>query len=341
VFGKLRQLVVSVVIIAIAAGAGLVAVGILDPSLFTPDPSTGSSLRPAASPDPSTGPGASGAATLDPEPSTVPSGETAILVGAGDIADCERSEDELTAGLVENIAGTVFTLGDNAYPDGTHRDFAECYAPTWGRPDILERTRPAAGDEDYDTPDARAYFDYFGEAAGNPSEGFYAYDAGTWRVYVLNSNCASVGGCGEGSRQLTWLQGDLVANPRDCVLAIWHHPYFSSGSSGGGDATVRNFWRVLTEAGAELALSGHDHVYERFAAQTAEGDLDPEGLVQFVVGTGGADPDRFHTLGPNSLVRERGIFGVLVLRLQPGAYAWEFITVAGRDFTDAGTAQCH
>lgn len=336
---KLRQLVVSVVIIAVALGAGLVVTGVIHPSPPGPDPSAPASAR--ATPGPSGAARTSAPRTPDRVPGPTPGGETAILVGAGDIADCDRAEDEVTANLLEEIAGTVFTLGDNAYPDGTRANFEACYGPTWGRPDIKNRTRPAAGDEDYDTPGAVPYYDYFGDAAGRRTEGYYAYDAGTWRVYVLNSNCASVGGCGDGSAQLTWLEGDLAANRRDCVLAIWHHPYFSSGPSGGGDATVRNFWRVLSEAGAEVALSGHDHVYERFGPQTAEGDPDPQGLVQIVVGTGGADPDRFHTLGPNSLVRERGIFGVLVLRLQPGSYEWEFITVAGREFSDTGHADCH
>lgn len=337
-FSKLQQLVISVAIVAIALGAGLVVTGIIHPTPVGPTASGGPTAR--ATPQRSDRPGASARRSVEPAPTAV-EGETAILVGAGDIADCERSEDEVTANLLEEIAGTVFTLGDNAYPDGTRRNFEECYGPTWGRPDIKNRTRPAAGDEDYDTQGAVPYYEFFGDAAGRPTEGYYAYDAGTWRVYVLNSNCASVRGCGDGSPQLAWLEGDLAANPRDCVLAMWHHPYFTSGPSEGGDATVRNFWRVLSEAGAELALSGHDHVYERFAPQTAEGDQDPDGLVQIVVGTGGADPDRFHTLGPNSIVRERGIFGVLVLRLQPGAYEWEFITVAGREFTDTGRAECH
>ena len=338
-FANFRQLILSLVVVAIAAGVGLVVVGIIHLAPIADQPSTAPAS--GATAGRSGEPGSSPRGTAEPTPGSSRGGETAILVGAGDIADCDRSEDEITADLIEGIAGTVFTLGDNAYPDGTRRDFEECYAPTWGRPDIKERTRPAAGDEDYDSNGAAAFYEYFGEAAGHPSEGYYAYDAGTWRVYVLNSNCANVGGCGEDSPQLTWLQRDISANPRDCVLAMWHHPYFSSGPSGGGDATVRNFWRVLAEAGAEVVLSGHDHVYERFSAQTAEGESDPKGLVQFVVGTGGADPDRFHTLGLNSVIRERGIFGVLVLRLQPGAYTWEFITIAGREFSDTGSAQCH
>ena len=44
---------------------------------------------------------------------------TATLVGAGDIAGCDFRADRATARLLGNTPGTVFTLGDNAYPDGT------------------------------------------------------------------------------------------------------------------------------------------------------------------------------------------------------------------------------
>ena len=274
-----------------------------------------------------------------PEPTAV--GPVAILVGAGDIAECDRHEDELTADVLERIPGTVFTLGDNAYPDGTSRDFEDCYGPTWGRPSIKERTRPAVGDNEYDTPGASGYFKYFGPAAGEAPSGYYGYDAGAWRVYVLNSECREAGGCEKGSPQEAWLLSDLEAEPRECVLAMWHEPLFSS-SSGGGRSSMRNLWRVLQEAGAELVLSAHHHAYERFDPQTGGGIADPErGIVQIVAGTAGGDPEEFGSPSPNSVVRQSRVFGVLRLELAPGSYAFEFITVAGPEFSDQGSGMCH
>ena len=46
-----------------------------------------------------------------------------VLVGAGDIASCQSSGDEATANLLDGISGTVFTLGDNVYEDGTASEF--------------------------------------------------------------------------------------------------------------------------------------------------------------------------------------------------------------------------
>lgn len=264
-----------------------------------------------------------------------------MLVGAGDIADCDRQQDSLTADALERVPGTVFTLGDNAYPNASVQDFERCYEPTWGRPSIKDRTRPTPGDDDYDTPGAAGYFAYFGDAARDPATGYYAYDAGAWRVYVINSSCRQVGGCAEGSAQELWLRADLAANPRECVLAMWHEPHFSSGPKGGSDS-MRQMWRVLYDAGAELILNGNHHVYERFAPQSPAGKADPErGIVEFVVGTGGAAPDGFDAPLPNSLVRKARVYGVLRLDLSPTGYAFEYLDVAGRDFSDRGAGECH
>ena len=146
-----------------------------------------------------------------------------VFVGAGDIANCGHSNDEATAKLLDSIPGTVFTTGDNVYPDGTAAQFADCYAPTWGR--HKDRTRPAPGNHDYHTAGAAGYFNYFGAAAGDPGKGYYSYNLGAWHIISLNSEVTS-------SAQEQWLRADLAANNSRCTLAYWHHPRFSSGQHG-------------------------------------------------------------------------------------------------------------
>jgi alkaline phosphatase len=152
---------------------------------------------------------------------------TVTLVGAGDIAGCYFKADRKTARLVGKIGGTVFTLGDNAYPDGTRQQFRDCYDPTWGN--YKKRTRPTAGNHDYNTAGAKPYFNYFRWRAGRPT-GYYSYDRGSWHIVVLNSNCKEVGGCGKRSAQGRWLRRDLAQNPTKCTLAYFHHPLFASGT---------------------------------------------------------------------------------------------------------------
>jgi acid phosphatase type 7 len=95
---------------------------------------------------------------------------TVTLVGAGDIAGCDFKADRKTATLLGRIPGTVFTLGDNVYPEGTRSQFRDCYDPTWGK--YKKRTRPTAGNHEYHTSGAKSYFDYFGWRAGKPSRGY-------------------------------------------------------------------------------------------------------------------------------------------------------------------------
>jgi acid phosphatase type 7 len=261
-----------------------------------------------------------------------------VLVGAGDIAGCDTTDDEQTAKLLDNIAGTVFTLGDNAYNSGTAAQFANCYNPTWGR--HKARTKPSVGNHEYLTSGASGYFGYFGSAAGDPKKGYYSYDRGTWHVVVLNSNCSQVA-CAAGSAQETWLRADLANHPNKCTLAYFHAPLYSSGQHG-NSTYVRPFWKALYQANADLVLSGHDHSYERFAPQDPYGAFDSaRGMREFVVGTGGKSHYPFGTIRPNSQVRNATTYGVLKLTLHASSYEWKFLPVAGKTFTDSGTTGCH
>ena len=270
-----------------------------------------------------------------PPPPPPPPGGSVIFVGAGDIGDCGRDGKEQTARLLDNIPGTVYTTGDNAYPDGTDADFANCYDASWGR--HKARTMPTPGNHDYHTSGATGYFKYYGTNAGPAGRGYYSFDLGEWHIISLNSNVSMT----STSAQVTWLKADLAANPKKCTLAYWHHPRFSSGDHGNNSST-QPLYQALYDANADVILTGHDHSYERFAPQTATGVADPaRGIRQFVVGTGGRSFYAFGTIEPNSEVRDTGTWGVLKLTLYADRYDWEFIPVAGKTFNDKGTGMCH
>jgi hypothetical protein len=267
-----------------------------------------------------------------------------VVVAAGDIADCNKKGDEETTRLVDAMqSATVLALGDLAYPDGTAEEFAECYGPTWGQ--FKERTEPIPGNHEYETEGASAYFDYFGDAAGNPDKGYYSYDLGSWHIVALNSNCGEGEvRCGPGSAQTEWLKEDLAANADEgrCTLAYMHHPRFSSGEEHGSTPKLEPLWEALYEAGAEVVLSAHEHNYERFAPQDPNGKADPErGIRQFVVGTGGRSHYPIREPIANSEVYNDETYGVLKLTPRPEGYEWRFLPVEGETFTDSGSARCH
>jgi len=272
--------------------------------------------------------------TEPPPPPPPPPGSEFVLVGAGDIAGCSSNGDEATAALLDNIQGTVFTAGDNAYPDGAESDFNDCYDPSWGR--HKGRTRPSPGNHDYHTNNAAPYYAYFGSSAGPAGRGYYSYDLGDWHVVSLNTEVDM----SAGSAQEQWLRSDLAASTKQCIAAYMHKPRFSSGEHGSSTGP-RALWQALYDAGAEIVIVGHDHTYERFAPQTPDGTADPaRGIREFVVGTGGKSLYSFGTPVANSEVRYNSTYGVLKLTLQSGGYGWEFLPTSG-SFRDTGSTSCH
>jgi hypothetical protein len=275
--------------------------------------------------------------------------KSAVVVGAGDIASCTSTGDTATAKLLGSISGTVLALGDNAYAEGSLAQFNDCYGPTWGL--HKARTKPIVGNHEYRTPGAAGYFDYFGATAGEPGKGYYSYNQGAWHIVALDSGCkfwdtGYITGVSQCSSQrqadmIAWLKADLAANPTQCTLAYFHQPLFSSGQSG-NDTSVKPIWDALYAANADVVLSGHDHIYERFAPQTPSGTLhQTRGIRQFTVGTGGVNHGGLGTIKANSKVRNTTTYGVLKLTLNATNYSWKFVPVAGQSFTDSGTTSCH
>lgn len=254
------------------------------------------------------------------------------LVGAGDIGHC-RNNDIATASLLDDLAGVVFTAGDNAYESGTDEEFARCYEPTWGR--FKPRTRPAPGNHDYNTKGAAGYYNYFGASAGPDRTGYYSYDLGSWHILSLNS---SVNG-NAGSAQWNWVRSDLQASHAPCTLAYWHYPVFSSGYDG-NLPHMRDIWALLYEAKAEVVVAAHAHDYERFAPMDAQGRSDEHGIRSFVVGTGGSTLTPLIARQPNSEVFNNETFGVIQFTLRSNGYDWRFLPIDGQTFGDAGSGTC-
>lgn len=265
--------------------------------------------------------GADAAPTSDPSP-VAAAGDAVTLVAVGDIAKVAADGRE-TARLVASLdPDALLVLGDAAYDTGSASDYARAYDPWWGR--FLPITRPAPGNHDYETAGAAGYFGYFADVVAGRR--YYAWNAGSWRLYSLDCEIA----CGARSRQLAWLRADLTAHPTTPAVAYVHEPLFTCSTVHPPETRLRAAWRVLQRYGGQLLLSGHNHAYERFARQDAAGRRDTDGLRQLVVGTGGADSYPLRDRCRHRRAGVDGHDGVLVLRLRPAGYSWRFVATDGR-----------
>jgi len=251
------------------------------------------------------------------------------LAAAGDIARTPE-DGRGTADLIEALGpDAVLALGDNAYSAGSISQYQENYDPTWGA--FQDITRPTPGNHEYRTEGAAGYFEYFREQVhGQP---YYAWDAGPWRMYSLNCEIE----CGRGSEQLDWLTQDLAASADRPALAYVHQPFYTCSTKHAPYGELDDIWEALQDGSGQLLLSAHNHAYERFAQLDAQGKPSPEGLRQFVVGSGGASVYPLESRCANREAQSEAS-GVLTLELRDDSYAWEFIDASGK-VLDSGEQQ--
>lgn len=283
---------------------------------------------------------ASGTPETPNDPTVAPTASTphpiVEMVAVGDIGNCEAdTDDAVAAAVLEEEPAVVALLGDLVYPAGTTQTYRDCFLPSWH--EVVELARPAVGNHDLKSDGGAAYWEIFGDRAGEPTEGWYSYDIGAWHVVVLNSNC-ELGICGPDSPQHDWLVTDLAATDADCVLAYWHHPMTSSGFYG-RYPPVDPLWVASVEGGVDLVLTGHEHYYERLAPLGADVVPDPDGVPLIMAGTGGVELRPRGEVVSGSEVIIDDAFGYLRLELAPDKYEFEFMALDGA-VRDSGAGSC-
>jgi len=167
----------------------------------------------------------------------------------------------------------LLTTGDNAYRSGTNEQFQAGFFEPYQR--LLRNVPvwPVYGNHD---ARRRAFFKIFslpehGESGGLASgtEHYYAFDYGPVHFVVLDTVASDLD---PDAPMLRWLRRDLAANRQPWLIAVFHHPPYTHGShdsdnrrdSGGRMFAVReNVLPLLEQAGVDVVLSGHSHMYER------------------------------------------------------------------------------
>jgi hypothetical protein len=196
-----------------------------------------------------------------------------------------REDVDLVLHVGDIVYGTSATTGDATYV--TYQSwFFDIYSwlsrmpfvPTEGNHD----SRPSNGD-------GLAYLDLFVlPENGAIRERYYSFDEGPVHFIVLDTEYAFQD-LTRRAEQLAWIETDLSTTRQPWKVALFHRSPYSSGAEHGSDLEVRSAFGPLFERyGVNLALSGHDHGYERSVPIRESTNANDHPVTYVVTGGGGA-----------------------------------------------------
>ena len=239
----------------------------------------------------------------------VPGTGTTRFIVFGDSGTGSSAQRTLASLMNNDTFGLALHVGDIAYGNsGGTGDANYATFQSWVF-DIYRnwlRRRPffpSPGNHDTraTTDWGRAYLDLFvlPDEAGagaypDHAERYYSFDYGPVHFVALDTERAFQD-TARRAEQLRWLDADLAATSQPWKVAYFHRSPFSSGEEHGPDLTVQQAFSPLFEKhGVQLALSGHDHGYERSVPWRTGTDVTRQ-AVTYVVSGGGGGP--LYTMG--------------------------------------------
>ena len=193
------------------------------------------------------------------------------LAALGDAGTGERPQYEIAEQLWSARAAFPFDfvllLGDNMYGRQEPQDFVQKFERPYERL-LTGGVRFFAALGNHDRPTNKAYpgFNMGGER-------YYTFVRQTVRFVVLDTNVLD-------APQLAWAEDVLARAGEPWKLVIFHHPIYSDGGRHGSNVELRVVLEpLLVRYGVQVALSGHEHFYERLKPQ--------QGITYFISGAGG------------------------------------------------------
>ena len=261
-----------------------------------------------------------------------------VLVGAGDIADCGTDGDEATAALLDGIAGTVFTAGDNAYERGDARRVPRVLRR---RPGVAIATgpgrRPATTTGKRPVSMATGLLRGGGQGPGGSS--WYSYDLGAWHIIVLDSMCDMVGGCGP-TRPRALARGRPRREPTPC--ARWRSS-ITRASAPASTATKRRWMRSGVRSTPPMSTSSSTATTTTTSASRPRIRMARPTRREASASSSSAPAAPLCATSrewPQQRGTARRRHGVIEFTLHESSYDAEFIA-AGNDFRDVGADDCH
>jgi hypothetical protein len=202
----------------------------------------------------------------------------------------ERLPYDLVLMLGDNIYGGFFGWGG-----GNKKDFEKRFDRPYA--DLQERGiafRAALGNHDMRHRRGQDLIEAYDRFHIDGPHGYYNFTAGTWRTpegesaplvefFVINTIRLEKNK--KDPEQLAWLKEALSASRARWRILYGHHPMYSFARAHGSDLGLREKVVPLllgpdtSSPRVQVALAGHDHIYQRFHPQ--------DGVAYFVCGSSG------------------------------------------------------
>jgi len=230
-----------------------------------------------------------------------------------------------TAGTLRYPHDFIVGVGDIAYHNGTFVDFdLRFFNQLSGKGDRGDGAHsiltsrpffPVLGNHEYANKEDSVPEGYL-QSFSNPvakdiptaeKERYYSFDSGDAHFVVVDSMKFQGRPTAALTGMLEWLERDLASTQKKWRIVFFHHAIFAHGPHGTyGDIGQNRGMRqrmapILQKYGVQLAINGHDHLYERSKRLQVDSDgkilrdrkcqvLESEkGIVYLTVGIGGYD----------------------------------------------------
>ena len=283
------------------------------------------------------------------------------LVSRGSV-DRAQKVISLIQTLMAQHPGTemlVACVGDNEQEGApTLSDYQTYFDSTYGvfvREGIF---RPVRGNHDiYDIGHGQAYSEYFnavthfGEIQIDDGQLNYNYsfDLGSWHIIGIDQPDTDFNPSG-----LDFLKSDLAEHAAaKGKLVFWHVPTYCSSYEIRDNPALIPLNRAAYDAGVDIQVNGHAHIYQRFYPINPAGQRDDAGgITTFIAGIGGEDYD--YGFRPSSAEAASAVFmntfpggngnhaiGVLMFTLHDGWADYALYNANDNAILDQGTVFCH
>jgi hypothetical protein len=238
-----------------------------------------------------------GALTTAPAPGT----GTVRFIAFGDSGVGSTAQRQLAARMTADEFDLSLHTGDVVYGSeemkggGSYAQYDGWFFDIYG-PWLRSRPIfPSIGNHDDEVDYGRPYRDMFvlpdgGATSGyaDHAERFYSFDYGPVHFVAIDTELAFHDPARR-QAQLSWLERDLATTTMPWRVAYMHRSPYSAGTEHGSDLEVRrHIGPILEKYGVQLALTAHEHIYERtipLQEYSATG-----GPVTYVVTGGGGAP---------------------------------------------------